>query len=170
DQIAFNWLIYDMTHSTVALALVNLCRAGPLIVFTLIGGVVADRVERRRLMFTTQAISMVLAFILAALLSAGLLAVWMAFAIAIARGVTNSFNLPARQSLISELVPGQDLPNAVALNSATLNLTKVIGPAIGGLLIAFVNVSGAFYLNGISFIAVLWCLQIMDIPPHPAGK
>ncbi len=72
---------------------------------------------------------MLFAFLLAGLLSAGLLEVWMAFAIAVARGVTNSFNQPARQSLISELVPDEDLPNAVALNSATLNLTRVIGPA-----------------------------------------
>ncbi|MGE0060169.1 MAG: MFS transporter [Dehalococcoidia bacterium] len=164
DQIAFNWLIYDMTGSTVALAMVNLCRAGPMILFTLVGGVAADRIERRRLMFTTQTIAMILALVLAGLLSAGLLTVWMAFTIATLRGITNSFNQPARQSLISELVPSHDLPNAVALNSATMNLTKIIGPTIGGVLIAFVSVSGAFYLNGISFIAVLWCLQIMDIP------
>lgn len=170
DQIAFNWLIYDMTGSTVALAMVNLCRAGPMILFTLIGGVVADRVERRRLMFTTQAISMVLALMLAGLLSNGILTVWMAFTIATLRGITNSFNQPARQSLISELVPEHDLPNAVALHSATVNLTKIIGPAVGGILIAFVSVSGAFYLNGLSFIAVLWCLQIMDIPAQKAGK
>jgi MFS family permease len=164
DQIAFNWLIYSMTNSAVALAMVNLCRAGPMILFTLIGGVAADRIERRRLMMITQTIAMVLALVLAGLLSAGLLTVWMAFTIATLRGITNSFNQPARQSLISELVPEYDLPNAVALNSATMNLTKIIGPTIGGVLIAFVSVSGAFYLNGISFIAVLWCLQIMEIP------
>jgi MFS family permease len=76
---------------------------------------------------------MALAFLLAGLLTAGMLAVWMAFAIAVLRGVTNSFNQPARQSLISELVPEEDLPNAVALHSATVNLTKIIGPAIGGI-------------------------------------
>lgn len=170
DQIAFNWLIYDLTGSTVALAAVNLCRAGPMIFFTLIGGVVADRFERRKLMFATQFISMVLAFLLAGMISAGILQVWMAFVIAVLRGVTNSFNQPARQSLISELVPGHDLPNAVALHSATVNLTKVIGPAIGGILIAFVSIEGAFYLNAISFIAVLYCLKIMYVPPQPAGK
>jgi MFS family permease len=164
DQIAFNWLIYDMTGSAVALAMVNLCRAGPMILFTLVGGVAADRIERRRLMLITQSVSMVLALVLAGLLSAGMLTVWMAFTIATLRGITNSFNQPARQSLISELVPEYDLPNAVALNSATMNLTKIIGPTIGGILIAFVSVSGAFYLNGISFIAVLWCLKIMVIP------
>lgn len=170
DQIAFNWLVYELTGSTVALAAVNLCRAGPMILFTLIGGVVADRLERRRLMMTTQSISMMLAFLLAGLISAGLLEVWMAFAIATLRGITNSFNQPARQSLISELVPAHDLPNAVAMHSATVNLTKIIGPAIGGILIAFVSIEGAFYLNGLSFVAVLYCLKIMHIPAQPAGK
>jgi len=164
DQVAFSWLVYAMTHSTVALAMVNVCRAGPILVFTLIGGVVADRIERRRLMFTTQSISMGFAFLLAGLLSLGLLRVWMAFAIAVGRGITNSFNQPARQSLISELVPVADLANAVALNSATLNLTRVIGPALGGVLIATIGVQGAFYLNGLSFIAVLASLAMMRFP------
>ncbi len=170
DQVAFSWLVYSMTHSTVALAMVNVCRAGPILFFTLIGGVVADRFERRRLMFTTQTVSMLFAFLLAGLLSAGLLQVWMAFAIAVARGVTNSFNQPARQSLISELVPVEDLPNAVGLNSATLNLTRVIGPAIGGILIATIGVGGAFYLNGASFIAVLISLAMMRFPEQKARR
>ena len=102
------------------------------------------------------------------------------FAIAVARGVTNSFNQPARQSLISDLVPATDLPNAVALNSATLNLTRVIGPALGGILIATVGVAGCFYLNAFSFLAVLGILRSrqfsilnflwMTIPPSvPSG-
>ena len=93
---------------------------------------------------------MILAFLLAGLLTLGLLEVWMAFAIAIGRGVTNSFNQPARQSLISDLVPNEILPNAVALNSATLNLTRVIGPASGGILIATIGVAGAFYINAVT--------------------
>jgi len=171
DQVAFSWLIYEMTHSTVSLALVNVCRAGPILFFTLIGGVIADRVERRKLLFLTQFILMVLAFLLAGLLTLGLLEVWMAFAIAIGRGVTNSFNQPARQSLISDLVPNEILPNAVALNSATLNLTRVIGPASGGILIATIGVAGAFYINAVTFIAVLYGLYLMQFPPRdPSPK
>jgi MFS transporter, DHA1 family, staphyloferrin A biosynthesis exporter len=169
DQVAFSWLIYEMTHSTVSLALINVCRAGPILLFTLIGGVIADRVERRRLLFVTQFILMVLAFILAGLITAGLLQVWMAFVIATARGVTNSFNQPARQSLISELVPPEDLPNAIALNSATLNMTRVIGPATGGILIATIGVAGAFYINAVTFIAVLYGLAIMQFPQRVAN-
>ncbi len=166
DQVAFSWLVYDMTHSTVALAMVNVCRAGPILFFTLIGGVVADRVDRRKLLFSTQFILMILAFVLAGLMSLGYLEVWMAFAIAAGRGVTNSFNQPARQSLISDLVPQDILPNAVALNSATMNFTKVLGPATGGILIATIGIQGAFYINAVSFIAVLYGLYLMTFPPR----
>lgn len=166
DQVAFSWLIFSMTNSTVWLAMINVCRAGPIMIFTLLGGVVADRVERRNLLFTTQFILMILAFLLAGLYTSKLLQVWMAFAIAICRGITASFNQPARQSLISELVPEEDLPNAIALNSATMNLTKVIGPTSGGILIAAVGVDGAFYCNAVSYIAVLCSLYFMELPPR----
>jgi MFS family permease len=161
DQIALNWLVYQLTGSAVYLGVLNLCRLAPILVFTLIGGVIADRVERRRLMFTTQTIAMLLALLLAALVSTGVVQVWMVLLIAIGRGVMMSFNQPARQSLISELVPHGDLMNAIALNSATLNLTRVIGPAIGGVLIVWVGVAGAFYLNAASFLAVLYGLSRM---------
>ncbi len=166
DQIAFNWLVYDLTGSAIYLGLVNFCRMAPILLFTLIGGVVADRAERRRLMFVTQTVAMVLAFILAVLVSTGLVQIWMVMAIAASRGIMMSFNQPARQSLISELVPARDLMNAIALNSATMNLTRVLGPAIGGLLIASVGVAGAFYLNAASFLAVLYGLALMHFGEH----
>ncbi|HEV7663944.1 MAG TPA: MFS transporter [Chloroflexota bacterium] len=164
DQIALNWLVYQLTGSAVQLAILNLARLAPIFIFTLVGGVIADRVERRRLLFTTQAVAMVLAFILAALTFTGLVQIWMVLLIAIGRGIVLSFNQPARQSLISELVPREDLKNAIALNSATINLTRVLGPSIGGLLIATVGVSGAFFLNAVSFLAVLWALALMRFP------
>jgi MFS transporter, DHA1 family, staphyloferrin A biosynthesis exporter len=164
DLVAFNWLVYSLTGSTLSLALANAFRAVPLLFFTLIGGVVADRVERRKLLFSTQAIMMVLAFALAILVSSGSASIWLLYVIALCRGVTMSFNQPARQSLISELVPQEDLANAVALNSATVNLTRVIGPAIGGALIATIGVGGAFYFNAVSFLAVLYGLFLMSFP------
>lgn len=170
DQIALNWLMYSLTNSPVYLGLLNFCRLAPILVFTLIGGVVADRVERRRLMFTTQSVAMVLALVLAVLVSTGGVRVWMVLFIAVGRGVMLSFNMPARQSLISELVPPDDLMNAIALNSATLNLTRVIGPAIGGGLIATVGVAGAFYLNAASFLAVLYGLAMMRFPERPPKR
>ena len=166
DQIALNWLVYQLTGSGVALGLLNFCRLMPILVFTLVGGVVADRVERRKLIFTTQTVSMLLAFALAILVSTGHVQYWMVLVIAVGRGVTLSFNQPARQSLISDLVPRENLMNAIALHSATMNLTRVIGPAIGGILIATIGVAGAFYVNGASFLAVLAGLAMMRFPPH----
>jgi len=164
DLIAFNWLVYSLTGSTLSLAFANAFRALPILFFTLIGGVIADRVQRRKLLFSTQAIMMLLAFTLAVLVSIGSVNIWLLYLVALARGVTMSFNQPARQSLISELVPPDDLPNAVALNSASVNLTRVIGPAIGGGLIATIGVEGAFWLNAVSFLAVLYGLVLMRFP------
>lgn len=157
-----------MTDSAIWLAMINVCRAVPILFFTLLGGVIADRMERRKLLFTTQFVMMILAFLLAGLRTADLLQPWMAFAIAVGRGITSSFNQPARQSLVSELVPSADLPNAIALNSATMNLTKVIGPAVGGVLISVIGVAGAFYINGASYIGVLTSLSLMQLPPRKA--
>jgi MFS family permease len=164
DQIAFNWLVYQLSGSAVDLALLNAFRLAPIFLFTLIGGVVADRWERRSLLFTTQSVAMLLAFVLAGLTFTGLVQVWMAFVIATGRGIVLSFNQPARQSLISELVPRTALKNAIALNSATLNLTRVLGPTIGGILIATVGVAGAFFLNALTFVAVLYGLALMQFP------
>ena len=166
DQIALNWLVYQLTGSAFALGLVNLCRLAPILLFTLVGGVIADRVERRKLMFTTQTVAMVLALVLAALVSTGLVEFWMVLLVAVGRGIALSFNLPARQSLISDLVPREILSNAIALNQATINLTRVLGPAIGGILIATIGVAGAFYVNGFSFLAVLYGLALMRFPPR----
>jgi MFS family permease len=163
DQIALNWLVYQLSGSAV-LAFLNLARLAPIFVFTLVGGVIADRAERRKLLFTTQFVAMLLAFVLATLTITGLVQIWMVILIAVGRGVVLSFNQPARQSLISELVPREDLKNAIALNSATLNLTRVLGPTVGGLLIATVGVAGAFYLNAASFLAVLYALTLMRFP------
>lgn len=166
DQIALNWLVYQLTGSAFYLGVLNLCRLAPILVFTLIGGVIADRVDRRWLMFSTQIVAMVLAFVLAILVSLGHVQFWMVVVIGVARGVALAFNFPARQSLISDLVPRELLSNAVALNQATTNLTRVIGPTIGGILIATIGVAGAFYLNGLSFVAVLWGLVLMRFPPR----
>jgi len=172
DQVALNWLVYELTGSAFSLGLLNLCRLVPILVFTLIGGVVADRFERRRLLFVTQTVAMLLAFALAILVSTGIIyrdtqaGFVMVLIVAIGRGMMLSFNQPARQSLISDLVPKELLTNAIALNSATMNLTRVIGPAIGGLLIASVGSAGAFYFNGASFLAVLWGLALMRFPPR----
>lgn len=161
DQIALNWLVLELTHSPLSLGLVNLFRALPVFVFTPLGGVVADKFERRRILMVTQGLSMLLAFLLGALVTTGLAALWHIYVIAALRGALMSFNMPARQSMISELVPRSDLVNAVALNSATIHLTRVLGPSLGGMLIVLVGMDWLFYLNGLSFLAILYTLRLL---------
>lgn len=167
DQVALNWLVLELTGSPFYLGLVNLCRGLPILLFTLIGGVAADRFERRTLMMVTQSAAMILALLLATLVVSGQITIWLLLPIATLRGLIVSFNLPVRHSLISELVPRENLRNAVALNSVTLNLTKIIGPLLAGLIIGTLGTAACFYINGFSFLAVLWTLWVMDIPRAP---
>jgi MFS transporter, DHA1 family, staphyloferrin A biosynthesis exporter len=161
DQIALNWLVLVITNSPLSLGLVNLFRAIPVLIFTPLGGVAADYWERRRILIVTQSISMVLAFVLGALVTTQWVTLWEIYLLAALRGTVMSFNMPARQSMISNLVPREDLPNAVALNTATNHLTRVLGPSAGGLLIALVGIDWLFYLNGISFLAILYTLHLL---------
>jgi MFS transporter, DHA1 family, staphyloferrin A biosynthesis exporter len=164
DQVALNWLVIATTGSLFDLALVNLCRGLPILAFTLVGGAMADRLERRRLMMVTQSCAMILAFILSATVFSGTATIAAVLVIVTARGIVISFNLPVRHSLIPELVPASDLPNAVALNSLTLNVTKIVGPALAGLIIAALGTAACFLINGLSFLVVLWTLHAMKFP------
>lgn len=168
DQVALNWLVVVTTGSPYQLALVNLCRGLPILLFTLIGGALADRVRRRRMMMITQSSAMVLAFVLAAMVLSGAATIWMILMVATGRGVVIAFNLPVRHSIIPEIVPPEDLPNAVALNSMTVNLTKIMGPALAGLIIAGLGPGACFLINGLSFLVVIWTLHAMRFPPEPA--
>ena len=161
DQIALNWLVLEISNSPLNLGLVNLCRAVPILIFSPLGGVAADHWERRKILMVTQSTAMVLAFFLGALVTTGLVRIWEIYVIAALRGAIMSFNMPARQSMISNLVPKEYLQNAVALNMATNNLTRVLGPSMGGILIAFCGIDWLFYLNGISFFAILLTLYLI---------
>lgn len=167
DQVALNWLVMEQTGSVFYLGLVNLARGVPITICTLLGGAVADRMERRRLMVFTQGTAMVLATILAVLVFMDRAPLWAILLIATGRGLVVAFNLPARQSLISDLVPRSALPNALALNSMTMNLTKVIGPVLAGFTIAMFGTGVCFALNAVSFIAVLGTLLAMRFPDAP---
>ena len=171
DQIAIGWLIWELTGSGVYLGILAFCRAFPILLFTLFGGAVADRFERRRVMQVTQSFAMLLALALALLVYTDVVEVWQVLAIAALRGVMLSVNLPTRQALLSDIVDRQHLPNAIALNSATLNLTRILGGSLGGLLITLVGSAGVFLFNGLSFIILIVALALMTIPPCRApGK
>lgn len=166
EIVALNWLVYELTNSPFYLGLFNLARSLPVLFFTLIAGAMADKYERRKLMLYSQGTAMLLSGILAVLAFAGKLTVHPLIIIGVLQGIANSFNLPIRQSLISELVPKESIVNAVALNGASITLTLVLGPALGGIVVGTLGVKYALLLNAISFAAVLWALFAMRMPPQ----
>ena len=130
------------------------------------GGVVVDQVSKRNLLVVTQTIAMTLAFVLAALTFTGVVQVWHIVALAAMMGAVNAFDGPARQAFAVEMVGREDLPNAIALNSMTFNSTRIIGPAIGGLLLAAVGAAWCFAINGLTFLAVIAALLAMRSRPE----
>jgi MFS family permease len=167
QTVAQGWLMYRLTGSTFMLGAVGFAQSVPFIVFALYGGVLADRVERRRLMVWTQSGMMVLAFLLAALTLSAAITPVLLLAIVLANGVVNAFNTPVRQSIVSDLVPKADLANAIAVNSTQFQASRTLGPALAGVLLAAVGPGWCFFLNGASFLAVIWTLLVMDVPPLP---
>ncbi|MGH9172877.1 MAG: MFS transporter, partial [Vicinamibacterales bacterium] len=170
DQIAIGWLMWELTGSAGYLGLLAFCRAFPILLFTLFGGAIADRFERRRVMQVTQTWAMLLALLLALLVFTDVVQVWMVLSIAALRGIMLSVNLPTRQALLSDIVDREHLSNAIALNSATMNLTKILGGSLGGLGITLVGTAGVFLLNGLSFIILIVALAAMTIPPVTTPK
>ncbi len=165
--IAQGWLVYQLTHSELALGIVGFASAIPSLLATPWGGVVVDRMPKRTLLILTQTGAMLLAFILAALAFTGLVQQWHIVVLAAALGLVNSFDSPGRQAFVVEMVGREDLPNAIALNSLMFNSARVVGPALGGLLLALVGAAWCFTINGISYLAVIWGLWVMEL--HPQG-
>ncbi|MGB3095680.1 MAG: MFS transporter [Candidatus Deferrimicrobiaceae bacterium] len=162
QTIAQNWLVYQLTGSAWDLGLLNFVGAIPLVPLTLHAGAIADRFSKRRIIFLTQVSMMILAFVLAILCATGMVRLWHVLALAFLLGAAQAIDIPARQAFVIELVGREDLANAIALNSGTFHGARVIGPAIAGILVATLGVSGAFFLNGVSFLAVLGALFLMD--------
>jgi MFS family permease len=164
--VAQAWLVYQLSHSELMLGVVGFAAAIPSLLISPWGGVVVDRVNKRNLLVITQASAMVLAFILAVLTFTGLVQVWEIVALAAIMGVVNAFDGPARQAFVVEMVGREDLPNAIALNSMMFNGARIIGPALGGLLLATVGTAWCFFINGVSFLAVIGCLLLMRLTPR----
>lgn len=161
---ALGYLMDQLTRAPVFLGLLGLAQAVPRLLFAFLGGVVADRVDRRTILLTTNAISMVTAFALAILTYLDIVQVWHLFVIAGFNSFVHSFDNPARQSMTPSLVGEDQLLQAVSLNSMAFNGAGVFGPAIAGVLISLVGTHGAFFLNAISYVAVLWALLAMRLP------
>jgi MFS transporter, DHA1 family, staphyloferrin A biosynthesis exporter len=161
DMVTRGWLIYTLTGSALLLGAIWATRGLPLLLLTLIGGVAADRFDRKRQLILAQNVNAVLNCILAALVLTGLVEVWHVFATAFFSGAAVAFQQPARQSLIPQTVTKDDLDNAVALNSTVLNLTRTLGPMLGGLSVGLLGIAGAYACQaGLLFAASLWTRQI----------
>lgn len=170
QQIAASWLVYRMTSSPLLLGVVGFSGQIPTFILSPLGGVVADRFDRRKLLLLTQALSAAQALVLAVLTLTGVIQVWHIIVLGVFIGCVNSFDIPARQSFLMEMVEKKEnLGNAIALNSLMFNASRLIGPSIAGLMIAMFGEGVCFLINGLSFFAVLISLFRMSITQHEAG-
>jgi MFS family permease len=166
QSVAFSWLVLVLTNSSFYLGLVGALQTLPVLLFSFLGGVVADHASKWRLMVITQAALMLLALALGLLVAFEIVRVWDLCLIVFLSGTVMAFDIPARQAFIVDLVGKPDLPNAIALNSALFNATRVAGPALGGVVIAAVSMANCFFLNAASFLAILVALILMRLPPE----
>jgi len=162
QSIGQTWLVLELTHSAFQLGLVGALQALPVLLFALVGGVLADRWPKRRVLLCTQAAAMIQALLLWALIATGTVQLWHVYVLALLLGLTNCLGRPTGQAFVVELVGRADLPNAVALNSSLSNLTRIVGPGLGGVIIAVSGVATLFLLNALSFIAVLAALTLIN--------
>src|SRR5256885_5147321 len=149
------WLVLELTHSAWWLGVVGALQFLPVLLLALFGGVLADRLPKRTVLLFTQSSAMLLAFILWILVAAGGVHLWNVLILASLLGLTNALDMPTRQAFVVEMVGREDLPNAVALNSSLFNMSRIVGPGLGGLIIAWLGVAPLFLLNAISFIPVI---------------
>ena len=157
------WLVYKLTGSAALLGVFGFASQVPMLFLSSIGGYVGDRYDRHRGVIATQTISMILAFALAGLTLTKLINEWELIVVAFLVGIVNAFDVPIRQAFLVHMVGKEDLPNAIALNSSIFNGARVVGPAIAGLAIAWVGEGWCFFLNGLSFVAVIVALLMMRI-------
>jgi len=166
QTVAQSWLVYRLTGSSLLLGSVGFASQFPVFLVAPLGGIVADRHNRHRVVIGTQTAAMILALILAALTLTRTIQVWHIFVLAALLGVVNAFDIPGRQSFIVDMVGKEDLMNAIALNSSMFNGARIIGPAIAGVLVAKIGEGWCFFANGISYIAVIIGLLLMRVQPR----
>src|SRR3984885_563774 len=169
QKTAVSWVIYGLTHSTFMLGVTLFASQFPSFVLSSLGGVVSDRYNRFKVLLTTQVASLIQALLLATLILLKHYEVWEILTLSVVLGIINAFDVPARQSLVYEMVDNKDdLPNALALNSSMVNLSRIIGPALAGLVLEGVGDGACFLLNALSFVAVIGSLLMMKLPAYVA--
>jgi MFS family permease len=167
QRTGVSWVIYTMTHSTFMLGLSVFAAQFPSFLFSLYGGIIADRFNRYRIILVTQTVAMTQAVLLAILTLTGHYTVWEILALSVVLGISNAFDLPARLPMVHEMVNDKaDLPNAIALNSSMNNLARLVGPALSGIVLEKFGAGICFLLNALSFLAVIGSLLLMKLPAH----
>jgi MFS family permease len=170
-RIATSWLVYKLTGSALLLGVVGFAGQIPSFILAPFAGVLVDRWNRHRLLVLTQVLAMIQSAALAALALSGLIKIWHVIALSIFQGVINAFDMPARQSFVVQMVEDrEDLPNAIALNSSIVNAARLVGPSLGGVIIAAVGEGWCFMIDGISYLAVIASLLLMKLAPTIAQK
>ncbi|MBI2845820.1 MAG: MFS transporter [Chloroflexi bacterium] len=168
QSIAQSWLVYRLTGSPLALGVVGFFGSVPVLLFSLWGGVLADRLPKRNILVIAQTGLMLQAFVLGGLTLTGLVQVWHIMLLALILGSINSIEMPTRQAFVVEMVGKDKLTNAIALNSSLFNATRIIGPAVAGVLVATLGEGPAFFINGVSFLAVIFGLLLMRMEEVPS--
>ena len=169
QDVAQKWLVWEVTHSPTWLGIVSGANAIPFVLFAVWGGQIADRYSRRQILIWTQTIAMLLAFALALLASSFSpvkLEAWHIVVVSVLSGIVNAFNMPAQQAFVTDMIEDRKvLGNAIALNSLRFNLARVLGPILAGFVLVRFSSAACFFLNGLSFIAVIISLMMMSLPP-----
>jgi MFS family permease len=161
SRIAQAWLVLKVTNSSLALGLVGTLQFLPMTVLALFGGVLADRFPKRRVLVITQSVMALQSLTLAVLVSTGAVQIWHIYVLAMVLGLASAFDNPTRQAFVSEMVGKENLPNAIALNSSLFNTARILGPAIGGALVAAFSIAVPFYVDAVSYLAVITSLLLM---------
>jgi len=161
QSIAQMWLVLHLTGSGVALGITAALQFTPILLFGTWGGLLADRLDKRKVLMVTQSAAGVVALVLAGLTLGGIVQLWMVYVLALSLGMVNVFDNPARQSFVTEMVGKEQITNAVGLNSAVFTLARVIGPAVAGVVIALVGTGWCFLYNGLSYFPVVFALLLM---------
>jgi MFS family permease len=167
QTVAIGWLVYQLSNSAFTLGAVRFLTAIPITFLTLVGGVTADRFAKRSIVVITESTAMLLAFVLATLVYLGVVKIWHIALLGLLEGITDAFDIPTRQSFVVEMVGKDDLMNAIALNSSLFNGARVFGPALAGVVIGVIGVTGCFFLNGVSYLAIVAAYLAMRLPVAP---
>ena len=167
QRTGVSWVVYTMTHSAFMLGITIFATQFPSFLLSLYGGIISDRYNRYKIMLITQTAAMIQAVLLAILIFTKDYTVWEILTLSVILGIINAFDMPARQPMVHEIINDKaDLPNALALNSSMVNLARVLGPALSGIILQKLGAGICFSLNALSFIAVIGSLLLMKLPPY----